>query len=86
MVALSVQDDREAIEKVLARRKLDTLRVATGGDWQSKFGISEAIPATVVIVGNRVRIVHEGVLPDPVAWLEADLAATRANVGNAKSN
>jgi 3-keto-L-gulonate-6-phosphate decarboxylase len=78
VLALSVDDNRKSIEKVLAGKKLDSLRVAISGTGsREKFGLSEAIPATVVVVGNRIRVVHEGVLPDPVAWLEADLAAVR---------
>lgn len=46
-------------------------------DWQGKFGLSEAIPATVLVDGGRIRTVHEGVLADPVATLEADLKAVR---------
>ncbi len=77
LVAVSVTDDQRAIEKLLVEKKLDMLRVAIGTDWQEKFGLSEAIPATLVLDGGRVRAVHDGVLLDPVAMLEADLAAVK---------
>jgi hypothetical protein len=74
VVAVSITNDRTAIESLLRRQKL-TLRTAVGEDWQGKFGLSEAIPATVLVEAGRVRIVHSAVMPDPVAELEADLAA-----------
>ena len=74
MVAVSITNDRTAIENLFRRQKL-TLRAAVGEDWQGKFGLSEAIPATVLVEAGRVRIVHSAVMPDPVAELEADLAA-----------
>jgi len=75
VVALSVTADRVAIEKILHSQKLETIRTATGENWQGKFGISEAIPATVLMEAGRVRVVHHSVLSDPVAQLEADLVA-----------
>jgi hypothetical protein len=78
LVALSVEDNREAIEKLIHEQKLEQLRMAVGPDWQAKFGVSEAIPSTVIVDTGRVRVVHEGVLFDPAAILEADLAAVRA--------
>ncbi len=74
---MSVTDDCTAIDKVLKAKKLDTLRIAVGKDWQAKFNLSDALPATVVVADGRVRIVHDSVLLDPVAQLEADLAALR---------
>ncbi len=76
-MAMSVTDDRIAIDKVLRARKLEALRIAIGKDWQAKFSLSDALPATVVVADGRVRIVHDSVLLDPVAQLEADLAALR---------
>lgn len=84
VIALSVADDKSAIAALLKRKKLDALRVATGKDWQGKFGLAETIPATVIVDGGRVRIVHESVLLDPVAELEADLAAVRADISATK--
>jgi hypothetical protein len=75
VVALSINDDRPAIDTILSKQKLDTLRAATGESWQGKFGLSDKIPATVLVEAGRVRIVHDSVMPDPVADLEADLAA-----------
>src|SRR5215470_15390421 len=76
VVAVSISNDRNAIEDLFRRRKL-SLRTTVGEDWQGKFGLSEAIPATVLVEAGRVRIVHSAVMPDPVAQLEADLAAMR---------
>lgn len=82
---MSVEDDRERIDKVLTKYKLDTLRTATTGkEWQQKFGLSEAIPVTLVLSNGRVRITHDAVLPDAMAYLEADLAALQADNTAAK--
>ncbi len=78
LVAVSVTDEQKAIEKLLAEKKLSSLRVAIGTEWQGRFGLSEAIPATLLLGGGRVRVVHDGVLLDPVAMLEADVAAVKA--------
>ncbi len=73
---MSTDDDRDRINKVLNTYKLDTLRTATTGkEWQQKFGLSEAIPITLVLANGRLRVTHEAVLPDAVAYLEADIAA-----------
>lgn len=72
---MSTDDNKDAIAKLLARQKLDTLRVAIGKDWQDKFGLSEAIPATVIVDQGHIRVIHDGVLLDPVAMLEADIIA-----------
>ena len=77
VVAMSVTDDRTAIDKVLRAKKLDGLRGAIGTDWQAKFNLSDALPATLVVADGRVRIMHDSVLLDPVVQLEADLAALR---------
>jgi len=74
-VAASITNDRKAIENLIRRQKLEALHTAVGEDWQAKYGLSEAIPATVLVDSGRVRIVHNAVMPDPVAELEADLAA-----------
>ena len=81
-MAVSITDDRTAIENLFRRQKL-TLRTAVGEDWQGMFGLSEAIPATVLVDAGRVRIVHSAVMPDPVAELEADLAAMRGSTQTA---
>lgn len=74
-MALSIMNDRAAIERLLSRQKLNTLRTATGENWQARFGLSDAIPATVLVEAGRVRVVHNSVMPDPAAELETDLAA-----------
>ena len=83
VVAVSITNERTAIESLLRRQKL-TLRTAVGEDWQGKFGLSEAIPATVVVEAGRIRIVHNSVMPDPVAELEADLAAMHGSTRTGK--
>lgn len=75
VVALDVSGERAAIDKLVAKQKLDTLRLAPGKGWQEKFGLSEAIPVTLVVDGGRVRVVHDSVIPLPVEYLEADLVA-----------
>lgn len=82
---MSITDEKAAIEKLAIKQKLGTLRTSIGTDWQGKFGLSEAIPATVIVDSGRIRAVHEGVLADPVAMLEADLAAIRAGAKVAES-
>jgi hypothetical protein len=82
VVAVSITNDRTAIENLIRRQKL-TLHTAVGEDWQGKFGLSEAIPATVLVQAGRVRIVHSSVMSDPVAELEADLAAMRGSAQTA---
>ena len=76
---MSVDDDRERINKVLTTYKLPSLRTAaTGKEWQQKLGLSEAIPVTLVLSNGRLRVTHDAVLPDAVAYLEADLSALQA--------
>src|SRR5215472_18548347 len=75
VVAVSITNERAAIEKLLREKKISDLRTAVGEDWQGKFGLSESIPETVLIEAGRIRIVHTAVMPDPVAELEADIAA-----------
>jgi hypothetical protein len=82
VVAISVDDATDSINKVLQRNKLDALRVAVDKSLQSKFGLSDAIPVTVIADGGKVRVIHDSVLDDPVLILEADLAAIRAGSAN----
>ena len=85
VVALNTVDDPDATSKILQQHKLDALRVAPAKEWQDKLGLSEAIPVTVVVDHGRVRVIHDSVLPDPVAYLEADLAALGSAIsGGAK--
>jgi len=86
VVAFSTVDDKEGMEKTIQKHKLEALRVATGQDWQGKFGLSDAIPQTVVLDAGHVRVVHDSVMEDPVAYMEADLAALHANESAAKGN
>lgn len=82
---MSTDDDRDRISKVLSTFKLEGLRTSvTGKEWQQKFGLSEAIPVTLVLSNGRVRITHDAVLPDAMAYLEADLAALQADNTAAK--
>jgi hypothetical protein len=71
------EESRSALDKLISKNNLDTLRIAEGKNWQSRFGLSERIPVTLVMAEGRVRIIHDGVLPDPVSFLEADLKALR---------
>ena len=81
---MSTDDDRDRISKVLNTFKLEGLRTAaTGKEWQQKFGLSEAIPVTLVISNGRVRVTHDAVLPDAVAYLEADLKALQSEASPA---
>lgn len=79
VVALNVLDEPnapKAIENLIDRQNIHSLRIANGGkDWQTQFGLSEQIPVTLVIQGGKVRIEHDGVMPDPLSYLDADLAA-----------
>jgi hypothetical protein len=77
VVAASITNERAAIENLVRRQKLRALRTTVGEDWQAKFGLSEDIPATVLVDAGRIRIVHNSVMRDPVAILEADLTAVR---------
>lgn len=86
LVSMSVYDDKGAIDKLIARQKLDTLHVAIGKEWQDKFGLSEAIPATVIVDQGRIRVIHDGVLLDPVAMLEADMIAIHGDPMLQKKN
>jgi hypothetical protein len=86
VVAVSITNERDAIEKLLRRQKLSALRTAVGEDWQGKFGLSEAIPATVLVEAGRIRIVHSSVMPDPLAQLEADLAAMHGSTKSASES
>ena len=86
LVALSVADDKAAIDKLIRRQKLDKLHVAIGTDWLSKFALPDVIPTTVLLDDGRIRVVHDGVLLDPVAMLDADLSAVRTGTNTTKVN
>jgi len=88
VVAMSTVDDQAAMERIIQKNKLDALRVASGkdNDWAGKFGLSEAIPQTVLVDRGHVRVVHDAVMEDPVAYLEADVAAVRGKETAAKGN
>jgi hypothetical protein len=77
VVAASVTNERAAIENLVRRQELRALRITVAEDWQGKFGLSDAIPATVLVDSGRIRIVHNAVIADPLAILEADLTAVR---------
>lgn len=68
-----------AIHKLIAKQKLEALRVATGAEWQTKFRLPEQIPVTVVIYDGKVRVIHDSVMADPVSFLEADVKAVGAS-------
>ena len=83
VVAVSITDDRAAITALVRRQKLKSLRTALDENLQGKFGLSEAIPSTVLVESGRTRVVHNSVMLDPLAVLEADLAAIHdASKGN----
>ena len=86
VVAISVLDDKAGVDELVTLQKLTKLHIAIGQDWQSKFGLTEAIPATVVLDGGRIRLRHESRLVDPVLELEADLAALHSAGAVAKAN
>jgi endonuclease/exonuclease/phosphatase (EEP) superfamily protein YafD len=78
VVAMNVQEDEntpDAVTRLITRQKLDTLRIATGKQWQDKFGVSRQIPVTLVLDRGKVRVMHDAVMADPVSFLEADLKA-----------
>jgi len=64
-----------AIEKLVTGQKLESLRIASGLEWQQRLGLPEQIPTTVVIASGKVRVEHDSVMADPVSFLEADLKA-----------
>jgi hypothetical protein len=64
-----------AIDKLIVRQKLESLRIASGLEWQKRLGLPEQIPTTVFIAAGEVRVVHDSVMADPVSFLEADLKA-----------
>lgn len=64
-----------AIQKLVTKQKLESLRIANGAQWQSKFQLPEQIPETLVMQDGAVRVIHDSVMPDPVSFLEADVKA-----------
>src|SRR5215470_17963199 len=86
VVAASITNERAVIENLVRRQKLRALRTTVGEDWQGKFGLSEAIPATVLVDAGRIRIVHSSVMLDPLAQLEADLAALHGSTKSASES
>jgi redox-sensitive bicupin YhaK (pirin superfamily) len=68
-----------AIQKLIAKQKLESLRMSTGAEWQTKFRVPEQIPVTVVVYDGKVRVMHDSVMADPLSFLEADLKAIRAS-------
>lgn len=69
----------EAIDRLIRKQKLDSLRIASGIEWQKRLGLPEQIPTTVVIASGKVRVMHDSVMADPVSFLEADLKAIESH-------
>jgi len=81
VVAMNVLEGNaalNAIQKLIAKQKLEGLRIATGAEWQAKFRVPEQIPVTLVVHDGVVRVMHDSVMADPVSFLEADVKAIRA--------
>ena len=74
-----------SIGKLVKKQKLENLRIATGKQWQEKFGVSDQIPVTLVVCDGKVRIMHDSVMANPVSFLEADLVAIRGDGAGARS-
>jgi hypothetical protein len=68
-------DELQTIHDLLAKQRLTELRVVADIDWKPIFRLDEQLPQTVLLIAGRVRVVHDAVLPDPVMYLEADVAA-----------
>lgn len=85
VVAMNVLDDKraqDAIDRLIKKQKLDTLRIAPGKEWQDKFRLPEQIPVTLVVDQGNVRVMHDSVMADPVSFLEADMQAIHASNRN----
>jgi hypothetical protein len=67
-----------AIQKLVTKHKLDSLRIANGEQWQKKFQLPEQIPVTLVVHDGTVRVIHDSFMPDPVSFLEADVKSILA--------
>jgi hypothetical protein len=67
-----------AIQKLVTKHKLDSLRIANGKQWQKKFQLPEQIPVTLVVHDGTVRVIHDSFMPDPVSFLEADVKSILA--------
>ncbi len=81
VVALNILESdaaNNAIQKLVAKQKLESLRIANGEQWQKKFQLPEQIPVTLVLLNGAVRVIHDSVMPDPVSFLEADVKAILA--------
>jgi hypothetical protein len=80
VVAMNILEGDTALKEIgnlVKKQKLESLRIATGKEWQEKFGVPEQIPVTLLVYDNKVRVMHETVIADPVSFLEADLGAIR---------
>jgi hypothetical protein len=64
-----------AIQKLVAKQKLEALRIAPGAEWQKKFRLPEQVPVTLVVYDGKVRVMHNSVMADAVSFLEADVRA-----------
>ena len=79
MNILEAEAAANAIDKLIAKHKLENLRIATGAEWQAKFHLPEQIPVTLVVYGGAIRVMHDSVMADPVSFLEADVKAIQAS-------
>lgn len=89
VVAVNVLEDEKAanaIDKLVKEQKLGALRIATGKQWQQKFGVPEQIPVTLVVKDGKVRVMHDSVMADPASFLEADLTAIRGRAAGGTHN
>jgi hypothetical protein len=78
VVAMNILESdtaNNAIQKLVTKQKLESLRIANGAQWQRKFQLPEQIPVTLVLRDGAIRVVHDSVMPDPVSFLEADVKA-----------
>ena len=80
VAAIAVNSDASDLDKLIVKQKLHVFRVARTDNPVDTF-VPNGVPITYVIEHGRMRVVHRSVLSDVVAYIEADLAAMKHEVG-----
>jgi thiol-disulfide isomerase/thioredoxin len=85
VAALAISSDRKEIDRLIKQEALETLRIANADSFSDAF-VPQGVPVTYVIDQGRIRVVHQQVLNNVVAYIEADLAAMKASATQASAS
>ncbi|HVO80967.1 MAG TPA: redoxin domain-containing protein [Terriglobales bacterium] len=76
VVAVAVSSELQQLRDMIAEQQVESLPVVQSDSL--KVLVTEGVPVTYIIDHDRIRLVHQGAMSDVVAYVEADLAALKA--------